>query len=91
MGYLLVSRLNVLYTPLAWIPRVLGLPLISDVLTGNKYNSGAHLMWSNIGVQTTDVRSLPLSMSEDWSVHKAPSQSRVVTRFSEETIECLGG
>jgi len=33
--YLLVPRLNALYTPLTWIPRVLGLPPISDVLTDN--------------------------------------------------------
>jgi len=33
--YLLVSRLNALYTTPAWVPRVLGLPLISDVLIGN--------------------------------------------------------
>lgn len=33
--YLLVSHLNVQYTPPAWISRVLGLPPISDVLTGN--------------------------------------------------------
>ena len=32
--YLLVLCLNALYTPPAWIPRVLGFSLISDVVTG---------------------------------------------------------
>jgi len=37
-GYLLVSRSNALYTPHAWIPRDLGLSLISGCLIGNWYD-----------------------------------------------------